>query len=101
MRCIPRGHKVTALQLQEQLAGAGLVRELRTIQRQLETLAERYDIERDTQSKPYGYRWKDNAKGFFVPPLSAQESVMLRLAEQHLQNLLPASMLRSMQGFFT
>ena len=100
MRRIPRKSKVTAAQLQAQLAEAGIVRELRTIQRQLEALSEHYDIERDDRSKPYGYCWKDNAQGLFLANLSRQESVMLSLAEQHLSNLLPDSLRRSMKSFF-
>ncbi len=79
---------------------AGYEREMRTIQRQLETLSEFYDIERDDSSKPYRYRWKENAKGLSLPGLSAQESLLLTLAEQQLQNLLPAKLMNSMQGFF-
>jgi predicted DNA-binding transcriptional regulator YafY len=33
--------------------------------------------------------------------LTEQESLLLMLAEQHLRNLLPASLLKSMEGFFT
>jgi predicted metal-dependent phosphoesterase TrpH len=62
LRRIPRRRKVTARQLHEQLRDAGIERDLRTIQRQLEMLSEHFDIERDDQSKPYGYRWKDNAE---------------------------------------
>lgn len=79
---------------------AGYEREMRTIQRQLETLSEFYDIERDDSSKPYRYRWKENAKGLSLPGLSAQESLLLTLAEQQLRNLLPAKLMNSMQGFF-
>ena len=79
---------------------AGYEREMRTIQRQLETLSEFYDIERDDSRKPYRYRWKENAKGLSLPGLSAQESLLLTLAEQQLRNLLPAKLMNSMQGFF-
>ena len=100
LKRIPRQRKVTASQLHQQLADAGITRELRTVQRQLEMLSEHFDIERDDSSKPYGYRWKQNAIGLAVPQLSEQESLLLTLAGQHLQNLLPASLLKSMEGFF-
>ena len=58
LKRIPRGHKVTAPELAKQLEDAGLKRDIRTIQRQLEELSQRFDIERDDRSKPYGYRWK-------------------------------------------
>ncbi|OGQ55583.1 MAG: WYL domain-containing protein [Deltaproteobacteria bacterium RIFCSPLOWO2_02_FULL_53_8] len=100
MRRIPRGRKVTAKELHEQLADTEVGRDLRTVQRQLEMLSEYFDIERDDRSKPYGYRWKDRARGLALPMLTEQESLLLMLAEQHLRSLLPASLMKSMEGFF-
>ena len=59
------------------------------------------DIARDDSSKPYLYRLKENAKGLSLPGLSPQESLLLTLAEQQLGSLLPAKLMKSMQGFFT
>lgn len=100
LRRIPRRHKVTASELHLQLSQAGIKRELRTVQRQLELLSEHFDIERDDRSKPYGYRWKEQAAGLALPVLSEQESLLLALAEQHLKNLLPVSLMKSMESFF-
>lgn len=101
LRRIPRNSKVSAAQLHEQLSGMGVERNLRTIQRQLEMLSEHFDIERDERNKPFGYKWKERAKGLALPMLSEQESLLLTLAEQHLRNLLPASLMKSMEGFFS
>lgn len=100
MRRIPRGRKVSAKELHEQLVATEVGRDLRTIQRQLEMLSEHFDIERDDRSKPYGYRWKEKARGMALPTLSEQESLLLTLAEQQLKSLLPPSLLKSMEGFF-
>jgi predicted DNA-binding transcriptional regulator YafY len=100
LRRIPKGRTVTASELHQQLMDAGFDRDLRTIQRLLETLSEFYDIERDDSSKPYRYRWKEQAKGLSLPGLSTQESLLLTLAEQQLGSLLPAKLMKSMQGFF-
>ena len=100
MRRIPRGRKVSANELHSQLKDAGLARDLRTIQRQLEMLSTHFDIERDDSSKPYGYRWKERAQALAVPHLTPQESVLLLLAEDHLKNLLPSRLMKSMSGFF-
>lgn len=101
LRRIPRNQKVTAENLHEQLSQAGIVRELRTIQRQLKALSEYFEIELDDRSRPYGYKWKEKAKGLALPVLSEQESLLLTLAEQHLRNLLPASLMKSMGSFFS
>jgi predicted DNA-binding transcriptional regulator YafY len=101
LRRIPRGRKVTAAELHRQLKDAGIERELRTIQRQLEMLSEHFEIERDDRSKPYGYCWLERAKGLALPNLTPQESLLLGLAEEHLKNILPARLMSSMEGFFT
>src|SRR5512143_649934 len=101
LRRIPKGRTVTASELHQQLADAGYERDMRTVQRLLETLSEVYEIERDDSSKPYRYRWKEFAKGLSLPALSAQESLLLMLAEQHLSSLLPAKLMKSMEGFFS
>lgn len=100
LRRIPRGRKVTATELHEQLKDAGFDRDLRTVQRQLEMLSEHFEIERDDRNKPYGYRWLEQAKALAVPNLTPQESLLLQLAEEHLKNLLPAKLMKSMDGFF-
>ncbi len=100
MRRIPPNRKVSASELHEQLNNAGVARDLRTIQRQLEMLSEHFGIERDMTNKPYGYRWKERSNGLALPILSEQESLLLTLAEQQLRNLLPSSLMKSMQGFF-
>lgn len=102
LRRIPRSREITAAELHQQLSGAGLCRDIRTVQRQLEMLSgcEHFDIERDDSRKPYRYRWKERAKGLSLPIMSAQESLLFSLAEQHLRDLLPANLLKSMDGFF-
>ncbi len=100
LKRIPRGHKVSAPELHKALTEAGFQRDLRTVQRQLDELAQEFDIERDDRSKPYGYQWKSNARGLSVPGLNEKESLLLALAEQHLRNLLPVEVMRSMHPFF-
>lgn len=100
LRRIPRGRKVTAPELHQQLRDAGIERDLRTIQRQLEMLAEEFHLERDQRSRPYGYRWPDAGRALSLSSLTPQESLLLRLAEEHLRNLLPVRMMRSLDGFF-
>ena len=100
LRRIPKHRKISSRELQEQLAGIGMARTLRSIQRCLAQLGTQYDIECDPQSKPYGYRWKEQASGFSLAMLSPQESLLLMLAKQQLSSLLPQSLMRSMASFF-
>lgn len=100
LKRIPRNRVISASELHAQLLAAGIDRSRRTIERQLESLVGQFDIDCDNRSKPYGYRWKPQSKGLSLPTLTEQESLLLALAQQYLQNLLPASVMKSMDGFF-
>lgn len=100
MRRIPRKRQVTTTELCKQLEDTNIKRDLRTIQRQLDMLSEHFDIERDDSSKPFKYCWKERSQGMALMSLTEQESLMLALAEQHLKGLLPANLMKSMDGFF-
>lgn len=100
LRRIPRHRKVSASELHQQLLDTGMKRDIRSIQRQLDMLSEHFDIERDDRSRPYGYRWKDQAVPFALPTSNEQQSLLLLLARQHLANLLPATLMKSMEPFF-
>ncbi|MGV0983037.1 MAG: helix-turn-helix transcriptional regulator [Limnohabitans sp.] len=100
LKRIPRHSKITTSDLHKELLAAGFDRDVRSIQRMLSSLADRFDIERDDRSLPYGYKWKDQGQGLMVPNLNSQESLLLLLAEQQLRPLLPPSVMRSMDGFF-
>ena len=100
LRRIPRKNKITAKELHSQLQGAGMERDLRTIQRMLQTLSEKLEIECDDRSKPFGFRWQEGARGMAVSHLTPQESLLLQLSQEHLRNLLPPRLMQSMSGFF-
>jgi predicted DNA-binding transcriptional regulator YafY len=100
LKRIPKTRKVTAAELQQQLAAEGLARDIRSIQRHLDTLSGRFDIERDDRSKPYGYRWKEGTEGIALPSLSPQESLLLKMAHEHLRALLPPQLSKALAGFF-
>ena len=107
LKRIRKDRAVTASELRQKLIDTDTryTRELRTIQRLLESLSDpdfkTLDIERDERSKPYRYRWKESAKALSIGGLSPQESLLLTLAEQQLCNLLPARLMKSMEGFFS
>lgn len=100
LKRIPRGTYITASELHRQLDNAGFTKTKRTIERHLDQLLIDFDIERNDDSKPYGYRWKSHAKGFSLPVLTQKESLLLALAKKYLENLLPYSVSRSMDDFF-
>ena len=100
LKRIPRQRRVTAAELHKQLAAHGYDRNIRTIQRHLDTLSTAFGLERDERSKPFGYRWMEQAPALSLPGLTAQESLLLQLAQAHLHALLPPRLLRSMEPYF-
>ncbi len=95
-RRIPHRHKVTAKQLQAQLEAIGIVRDIRTIQRNLEIICEYFDIDKDDRNKPYGYIRRSPKP----MSLGAQEALMLSLADHYLRNILPACMVKTLETAF-
>jgi len=102
LRRIPRSGRIDAATLHQQLAEMGIERNIKSIQVLMKQLSEAFpDIECDTTSKPYGYSWKHASTGINLPTLSAQQALLLHLAQQQMANLLPAGLMQSMKGFFS
>ncbi len=100
LKRIPRHRKITSKELYQQLNGTPYERSKRTIERYLIALSEHFDIECDDSSKPYGFRWKDQAGGFSLLQMNESEALFMELARRHLSALLPASLQNHMHGFF-
>lgn len=91
---------VSTSEIREHLAALGHERTARTVQRMMDDLCENFDIARDDSSKPFGYRWKPNARALGLPALDDREALVLLLARQHLDHLLPAGVLKAMDPMF-
>lgn len=98
---VPKVGKISAPEIHQRLREMGFDRDLRSIQRQLELLSTQFAIERDDSGRPYGYKWKAEAKGISIPGLTLHESLLLNMAEKYLRNLLPSSLKQAMDGFFS
>lgn len=91
---------VSTPQIHAHLADLGFQRTPRSIQRLMDELCTTFEIERDDSSKPYGYRWKPNSRGLGLPALADREALVLLLAHQQLQPLLPAGVMRALDPLF-
>ncbi|MDG6894205.1 helix-turn-helix transcriptional regulator [Volucribacter amazonae] len=100
LQLIPRKpRKISSSEIAQALQHSGL--HLRDIQRKLKYLTENFDqLECDDSCKPYTYSWLEKAKGFNVSELNEQQSLVLRIAEQQLKYLLPATIIDGMKPFF-
>ena len=85
LRLLPRSpRQIGTAELRARLAEAGFPTTSRTIQRDLQTLATVFAIECHNGSKPYAWRWRDDAPVIVLPPLDADATSALRAAARVL-----------------
>ena len=86
-------------ELQEQLEREGIEISLRTIQRDLNQIAQRFPIE-SNKNVPQGWRWRSDAPIQSLPHMSSSQAVTFMMVEEHLKHLLPPSLLEEMHPYF-
>ena len=100
LRAIPRHpRRVDAPTIHARLRDQGMVVSLRTVQRDLNTLATTFPLDFD-ESKPQGWCWREGAGQFEIPSMDAHAALTFSLVEQYMQNLLPRSTLSHMGPWF-
>jgi predicted DNA-binding transcriptional regulator YafY len=93
LRCLPpKGPGKTARELVQELKKAGFEVSKRTVERDLGDLLEAFDLNCNNAGVPYGWHWIPGASPE-MPGLTLAEALSLRLLENYLQPLLPASVL--------
>ena len=94
--------KVSTAEVHAHLKARGYERDLRTIQRLMKAMVdnEELGVESDGARAETGYTWGKHKAPLLFRDLSLQESLLLRLAEEHLQNLLAPETAKAMQAFF-
>ncbi|MEB3752930.1 WYL domain-containing protein [Acinetobacter sp. MD2(2019)] len=85
--------------IQESLAREGINVSLRTIQRDLNQLAQRFLIENNKET-PQGWRWKSDAPIQSLPHMTSSQAVTFMMVEEHLKHLLPPSLIDEMNPWF-
>lgn len=93
-----RGAGKTAKEIADALAEAGFAVSKRQVERDLLDLQEVFGLECNDSSIPYGWRW--GAAPIELPGVTLAEALSLRIVEDTLKPLLPASVLRTMQPKF-
>lgn len=101
LQCIPRyPHKITARELAERLRGEGHTVTKRTVERDLAALSDAFPLTSDERSKPFGWSWQKDARQFSLPGMSPLQAMVLALAHQHLEPLMPAHLLSQISPYF-
>lgn len=100
LNTIPREpYRIGTSDLVKRLASAGFEVDLRTVQRDLNNLAEMLPLASDNH-KPQGWYWLKTAHQFDIPGLEPQAALAFYMAEAHLLSVLPASTLASLKPWF-
>ena len=86
-------------ELQELLQREGIDISLRTIQRDLNQIAQRFPIE-SNKAIPQGWRWCSDAPIQSLPHMTSSQAVTFMMVEDHLKHLLPPSLLEEMNPWF-
>ena len=86
-------------ELQESLNREGIDISLRTIQRDLNQIAQRFPIE-SNKTVPQGWRWRSDAPIQSLPNMTSSQAVTFMMVEEHLNHLLPPSLIDEMNPWF-
>lgn len=86
-------------ELHEQLKREKIDISLRTIQRDLNQIAQRFPIE-SNKAVPQGWRWQADAPLQSLPHMTSSQAVTFMMVQEHLKHLLPPSLLEEMKPWF-
>lgn len=87
-------------ELQEILEREGIEISLRTIQRDLNQISQRFPIE-SNGTVPQGWRWRSDAPIQSLPHMTSSQAVTFMMVEEHLRHLcFPPSLLEEMMPWF-
>lgn len=86
-------------EIQEILQREGIDISLRTIQRDLNQISQRFPIE-SNKTVPQGWRWRSDAPIQSLPHMTSSQAVTFMMVEEHLKHLLPPSLLEEMNPWF-
>jgi len=71
----------------------------RTVQRDLESLCQEFDISYQTEGKTHYWSW-ESVPRMWLPGLTAEQALAFYMVEQNLKSLLPEATLQSLTPFF-
>lgn len=94
---IPRLGRITAVELKQQLTDIGVVRDIRTIQRNLDIMVQHLNVYKDTRDRPYGY----HRATLPIKTFGSRESMLLHLAEGWLTQSFPIEYKSIINSIFT
>jgi predicted DNA-binding transcriptional regulator YafY len=101
LRCIPQFPRyITARQLTERLKSEGFEVSKRTVERDLLSLSLIFPLLCEEAARLYEWSWSKDAESFSLPTMSPLQALTLVLAHEHLNTILPASLLATLAPYF-
>lgn len=99
---IPRGpRKIDAAAIERQLENEGIRVTRRSIQRDLEHLAQAFPaLHCDSKTKPYGWCWRGEMPLLEMPAMGLSSAVTFDLVRTYLELTLPRSTLKTLAPYF-
>jgi predicted DNA-binding transcriptional regulator YafY len=91
LQLLQRKRKATTAELHQALQAMGHKVTLRTLQRDLESLATEFNIERDDRDKGYAWSWPSKAVTPLTPHMDTPQALAFLLLEREMGSLLPAT----------
>jgi predicted DNA-binding transcriptional regulator YafY len=101
LSAIGHGSLCTAEQVRGHLQNAGIERDIRSVQRTLQTLVDAGELICMKDSKPYGYKRSWGAQSLAMATLNPAEAMVLLLAQKYLKNVLPSSLNSIFEPYFS
>ena len=92
--------KISISDLEQKLRDKGFEVGKRTLQRNLRDLAQKFPLQSDERSKPFGWSWHADARVFNLPHMDIDTALAFHLAKQHLSPLLPPSTIKKIEPHF-
>lgn len=74
--------------------------ERRTVERDLNSLMEEFDLQVDKSEKPFLWSWRKDANFHYKPKITDAQGIALLLAQAHLRTLLPPQVQRELKPWF-
>lgn len=101
LRHIPQYPRtIAATEIRKRLESEGFMISLRTIERHLIALSDRFPLMCDESVRPYGWSWMKDSPTTSFPGLSPIQALTFSLARDHLAHFLPKTLMQSISQYF-
>ena len=100
LRLVPVGRKISTADLHRRLTAIGHEVTVRTVQRDLLSLATSYDVVCDDREKPFGWTWLANAVRPVLAEMDVSQALAFNLLLREFKDLMPPPVLDALQPWF-